>query len=820
MNNLNSIFKQGESVNIWKYFNLTAIPVKVNYDTMDGEINLTEGYQEVEYPVRREFMKKINTINPPNYMNLGSIYYGFENPRVDFSTFLTTPHHVKAFLINEFYSELNTSYEFEITTCGRVCIWINGELKLDFRPYTRNHGSKTKVNLELQKGMNEILVYFDDLAERDVNFFFELKLLSNDTIEVCTPIDYSVDVLNNKINFLESLYFEKDIFEEGEIVIKADDDSEEIVYIDYNNDVFSDGVGGNITDFDRKNEIKKVKNKQILLGNVATYLSSGLTHVKVGVKLPDGQILYKKLTFTVVNLKKMDMELGRTIEERKKQALKIFSNLKLNDVNVAISSLYLGKPYKSIVDKMEPAYQMIKNKGDCADFMFAPLLSYAYKNYDNLDWELKNKIKSLALSFRYWIDEPGNDVMWYFSENHALLFHICQYFAGLLFENEKFLNSGRKGSHQYELGKKRLLSWFETFNSYGFSEWNSATYIPIDLIGFFSLYYSAPDEEIKVLARKALDYTFEILAVSNHGPSVSNTFGRTYEHDLKAMKIGEISNILKVTWNRGIFNYALRATTMFCLTDYEPPKELIQYIDLEPSEYLQANYIQGVNKVQTYLFKSNDYSLATAIEYNMNQPGHQQHYINISLGKDGTQLWINNPGELAHSGEGRPSYWAGNGICPKSNQKYNLAKLEYNLKKADIKMIHLYLPFWSLDEVITKEKNWLFIRKSTTYLAIYFSEGYNIVNEGDTRNREVQSWGENHTIIIKCSSKNEGWPFAEFVQTYKIIMPESQEIIDPQIGNISQSVWNKSSLELDYKPEIKRFEGKKEGEKIGFFKKK
>ena len=27
------------------------------------------------------------------------------------------------------------------------------------------------------------------------------------------------------------------------------------------------------------------------------------------------------------------------------------------------------------------------------------------------------------LGFRYWLDEPGNDVMWYWSENHVLCFH-------------------------------------------------------------------------------------------------------------------------------------------------------------------------------------------------------------------------------------------------------------------------------------------------------------------------------------------------------------------------------------------------------------
>ncbi|MBR8698053.1 hypothetical protein I8F93_10135 [Enterococcus gallinarum] len=169
----------------------------------------------------------------------------------------------------------------------------------------------------------------------------------------------------------------------------------------------------------------------------------------------------------------------------------------------------------------------------------------------------------MAIHFRYWIDEPGNDVMWYFSENHSLLFHACQYFAGCLLPEETFVTSGRQGSQQYELGKQRLLQWFDQFEHYGFSEWNSTTYLPIDLIGFFSLYTNAPDEEIKDAAKKALDFTFTIMAVNSHGGTLSSTFGRTYEHDLKAMRLGEISNILAIAWDRGNFNYALRASTLF-----------------------------------------------------------------------------------------------------------------------------------------------------------------------------------------------------------------------------------------------------------------
>jgi len=51
--------------------------------------------------------------------------------------------------------------------------------------------------------------------------------------------------------------------------------------------------------------------------------------------------------------------------------------------------------------------------------------------------------------------------------------------------------------------KRRLEEWFDIFFKYGYSEWNSTTYLPINLIGFFSLYETAPDKEIRNLAKKA-----------------------------------------------------------------------------------------------------------------------------------------------------------------------------------------------------------------------------------------------------------------------------------------------------------------------------
>lgn len=799
----------GSSINRWKRSALQKQRVESKVSCFDAPVNMTEGYQEVEYPIRTDFLQALTSVPYPSGLEFSEIYDGFENPRVDFSTFQATPHKVSTYLQAQLLCEERQEVECLLVTCGRAILWLNGELIVDFHPYTRNHGTNTTIVLPLLKGENEVIVYMDDLAERDVNFFVELKIVSNHKVKVALPLSYDAQIFQKSEEFLTGLYFEKDFYSRGAVSICSDHDYFEKVFVTYEEVTFTEEDGGNLTDFQRENQFLPLENQHIYLGDVEDIPTSGLTHLFVGILLPDQTYLFKKLVFTVYNEEKLARSLGDNLEERKESALRIFSTLDINDMNSALSEIHLtGKLSDRCWDKLQPAFQMIEERGDCADFMFAPLLGFWLGEKKKLPEKLIAKLRDLALHFRYWIDEPGNDVMWYFSENHSLLFHTCQYFAGYLLPKETFTTSGRQGSHQYDLGKQRLLQWFEQFEKYGFSEWNSTTYLPIDLIGFFSLYNSAPDEEIKLAAKKALDFTFSIMAINYHGGTLSSTFGRTYEHDLKAMRLGEISNLLAIAWDRGNFNYALRASTLFCLSDYAPPQECLHFIDLRQDEELTASYIQGINQVQTYLYKCREYSIASGIEYHCFQTGHQQHMMNISLGNDGTQLWINNPGEFMHSGENRPSYWAGNGSMPCIQQHKNVLKMEYDLTTAYVPFLHMYVPFWNLDMMDMEDPNWLFIKKDQSYLGVYFSQGYVMQSSGDTRGRDVISEGLNHTVIVKCGSANEFSTFESFIRSMKKSELTAESFFDPQFG---QLVWKEIEHSASYQvtPVVKMKEGAK-----------
>ena len=94
------------------------------------------------------------------------------------------------------------------------------------------------------------------------------------------------------------------------------------------------------------------------------------------------------------------------------------------------------------------------------------------------------RIDAAILGFRYWMDEPGNDVQWYFSENHALLFHTAGLSRRHALSRRDLppLRPHRRASSARSAAA-RVRAWLDHFEAWEMAEFNSAPYFPIDLKG-------------------------------------------------------------------------------------------------------------------------------------------------------------------------------------------------------------------------------------------------------------------------------------------------------------------------------------------------
>lgn len=413
--------------------------------------------------------------------------------------------------------------------------------------------------------MNKLNIYADELAERDVFFYVELRNVPQNVLTGIIPIEEPVEELYQLENLMKSLYVGQDAYHDGAIKLHYDNSLLDKDMIINTNLLIK------YTTMDTFKPIALLKKTNHIDVTHVDELGQGIYNFQLKAEVGSHTI---SRNLVVANYRKPHVDMlteGTSIVERKRMAL---THIMKNGDPVLMKAMAIIETQGEFTEEaracLMATIDKIRQKEDCADFYLGSVILFLTKYRSYIEEEVYRDIKQVVLDFRYWIDEPGNDVMWFFSENHALLFHIGQYLAGHMFPDETFTASGRLGSEQNRIGKARLEEWFGLFNQYGFAEWNSVTYIPIDLVGFFNLFDLSPDEHIRELAHKALNFTFELMALHNFNGVLSSSYGRVYEATLKGRELSSPSFIEWITAGRGFLNNKTLSTTLYALSAYEP----------------------------------------------------------------------------------------------------------------------------------------------------------------------------------------------------------------------------------------------------------
>ena len=174
---------------------------------------------------------------------------------------------------------------------------------------------------------------------------------------------------------------------------------------------------------------------------------------------------------------------------------------------------------------------------DTSDFDLLALLNALYlgRNHPLVAAETWSKTAAAVLGFKYWYTDPTpagvTDNMWYWSENHEVMFHANEYLAGQLFPERVFAVTGMTGVQHRARARDMLLEWMTLRARFGFSEWLSNVYYEEDLRPLLMLAEYADDQEIAHRAAMLLDLLFYDLALQTHRASFGVTHGRTYKKD-------------------------------------------------------------------------------------------------------------------------------------------------------------------------------------------------------------------------------------------------------------------------------------------------
>ncbi|MAE93055.1 MAG: hypothetical protein CL910_00200 [Deltaproteobacteria bacterium] len=180
---------------------------------------------------------------------------------------------------------------------------------------------------------------------------------------------------------------------------------------------------------------------------------------------------------------------------------------------------------------------------DTSDFDALRLtnLLYGYRGHPVASEALWQRAEQALLDFKYHYRDPtpvrivdGSPVvdnMWYWSENHELIFRTVEFLAGRLFPDRVFTVTGLTGAAHAARARPAILRWLDERARFGFTEWHSNVYYNLDMRPLLALIEWSDDEEIERRSSMMLDLLFLDLALHVHRGTFGATHGRSYIKD-------------------------------------------------------------------------------------------------------------------------------------------------------------------------------------------------------------------------------------------------------------------------------------------------
>ncbi|NNU47669.1 hypothetical protein G9X68_11165 [Rhizobium sp. WYCCWR 11279] len=713
-------------------------------------VTKTKNFIPHEYPCRTEFKKSFSGRRPQPAAEFEAVrwWLPFASPRVDLSGFWFRPTRIGCWARTFLDVQSMGRATLRLSTCGGAILFVNGSEQGFMAPYQRNLEAQQLFEVELAAGPNEIRVYFDDLAERDARFYFQLDYVEGPEVETSVPVPIAAGDADALEIILEGMRFDRTAYLGEDVTILFP--APLPLALNCHVEIEGDFMSTERFDYDFDLEAGATK---LALGTSAD-MPADFRHFRITFKT--GALSLGRTLGVEICHPERQGDAPAALEERVAEALAEVAAHSEPDTVCAFARLALGQGGEETEAMISAMLPVIEDCHDCADFVLVPLL-FAYTRWsDLLSSELRDRIEHAVLNYRYWMDEPGNDVQWYFSENHALLFHTAAYLGGRLFPDAVFVRSGRTGAEQMKVGEGRVRAWLDHFERWEMAEWNSVPYFPIDLKGLTALAACAPDETIRNRASASIIRLMEIVARSAHHGILTGSQGRSYEHTLRPGRSVELSAIARLLWGRGWYGRRVHALPQLavCIRDHglRFPEALAAIAAHHSDEAQEWTFSQGENRFAAlYHYKTRDTALGTIAHYRPGAWGYQETVLHLRLGdRPEAQIWINHPGETIQFGYGRPSFWGGCGTLPRVHQYRDLAILDFEIHEGQPDFTHAWFPLEAFDDTVV-DGNLALARSGNGIAMLIGSGALEPVKLGPTTDIELRLAGHKGRWIVRLS---------------------------------------------------------------------
>ncbi|WP_420114153.1 hypothetical protein, partial [Pseudactinotalea sp.] len=417
------------------------------------------------------------------------------------------------------------------------------------------------------------------------------------------------------------------------------------------------------------------------------------------------------------------------------------------------------------------ACEFIAARSDCADFTIQGVLRIlAWESAERrLPAELNELMKETVLGFKYWVDEPGDTVMFMGSENHRLAFHVAEWLAGTLFPLEEFSNSRQRGLFHAAKGRAYIVEWLRQRGRFGFDEWHSNAYFPVCLGPLANVYDFAIDEEYKLkqMTASVLDYMAFILAADTYRGIFGTTHGRSYTRYIKHPGMESTSAACWLWYGEGTLVRQTRgvmAPVTLGSGDYWPPP-ILHEIAADTSSVVESKQRQGLMRsgeqsANFSVFRTPDFLMSGLQDHRKGEYDSAIHAAQVTLPNEAVVFW--SCPQTTGEGSGlRPDYWSGNTTLPRVIHYRNVMSLTWQ-PSTYAWMTHCFFERSRFDE-IRERGNWVFGRSSDGYIGIYSQHGMSWGRDGQYAGRELICTTLPNTWIVECGRREDWGSFDGFV---------------------------------------------------------
>jgi hypothetical protein len=324
------------------------------------------------------------------------------------------------------------------------------------------------------------------------------------------------------------------------------------------------------------------------------------------------------------------------------------------------------------------------------------------------------------------------------------------------------------------------------------AEFNSAPYFPIDLKGLTALFALSPDAGIRERAARSIVRLLEIVANSAHRGVLTGAQGRSYEHTLRAARTLELSAIGRMLWGTGSFGARFHATPQLalCLRDHGlgmPDLKSRAVWDTDGAQ--EWTFAQGDDRIaKLYHHKTRDHAMGSIAAYRWFEWGYQETLVHARLGKDAdAQVWINHPGEVIHSGYGRPSFWGGSASVPRVQQYRDLALVVFDGVAPQPDFTHAFFPFAAF-EAARLDGDTAWASADAARLMLRASGRLSEVAEGPSAGCELRLAGRTGWWLLRLGSEELHGTPESFATRFGGLRPLELDgditVTDPDYGEV------------------------------------